>query len=207
VPRSQTQNRHRILPPKASQMKKPTLLLAVVALVGVSTILVVFTSRKEPTPKSVTTPTLDSVINVHGSPEQGLRICGKTFRKVKGGPPYYLVVPSTSLVLLAYESFPGGKSLVVCNTNDCTFREIPLGEIVFGNQIGYWTATKGEMGDTIESVSSNRVALLSKGLRYTERSELDLNNYTIHVVEVQSERNRISLDIWTNQEPHATNPK
>jgi len=188
-------------------VKKSTLLLAALALAGFIAVLVIGTLRKDPSPKSVTRPTLDSIINVHGSPEQGLRICGKTFRRVKGGPPYYMAVPTTPLVMLAYEPFPGAKTLVVCNTNDCTFREIPLGEAVFGDQIGYWAATKGQMGDTIESVSSNRVALLSKGLRYVERSLLDLNNDTIRVVEVQSERNQIILDIWTNQQPQAPNPK
>ena len=167
---------------------------------GLISILLVKILRKNQEPKSVARPTLDSLINIHGSPEYGLRICGRTYRRVKGGPPYYIAVPTTSLVLLAYEALPGTKTLVVCNTNDCTFREIPLGEAVFGDQIGYWAATKGRMGDTIESVSSNRVTLLSKGFRYVERSVLDLNDDTIHTVEVQSERNQIKLDWVTNQQ-------
>lgn len=188
-------------------MKKPALLLAVAVLAAMTVGVVVFTSKRDPSPKSVTRPTLDSLINVHGSPEQGLRICGKTFRRVRGGPPYYITVPKTALVLLAYEPFPDARTLVVCNTNDCTFREIPLGEAVFGDQIGYWAATKGQMGDSIESVSSNRVMLLSRGFRYLERSVLDLDNDTIRVVEVQSERNQLSVDFLTNLPPQARNPK
>jgi hypothetical protein len=106
-------------------------------------------------------------------------------------------------VLLAYEPFPDSRTLVVCNTNDCTFREIPLGDAVFGDQIGYWAATKGQMGDTVESVSSNHVMLLSKGFRYLERSVLDLDNETIRVVEVQSEHNPIRFDFLTNQQPQS----
>lgn len=184
-------------------MKKSSLLFAVAVLAAAAFGVVVFTSRKDPSPKSVTRPTLDSLINVHGSPEQGLRICGKTFRKVKGGPPYYMNVPSTPFVLLAYEPFPDAKTLVVCNTNDCTFREIPLGEAVFGDQIGYWAVTKAQMGDTVESVFSNRVMLLSKRLRYLERSVLDLENDSFRVVEVQSERNQIGFDFLTNQQPQS----
>lgn len=151
-------------------------------------------------PKSVTWPTLDSIINVHGSPEQGLRICGKTFHRVRGGPPYYIAVPTTPLLLFAYEPFPDCRTLVVFNTNDCTFREIPLGDSVFGDMIGYWEATKGQSGDTVESVSSNRVMLLSKGFRYLERSVLDLDAQTICVVEVQSEHKHIPFDFLTNQQ-------
>jgi hypothetical protein len=65
-------------------VKESTLLFSVGALSVVATILFVFTCGKDPTPSSVTRPTLDSVIDVHGSPEQGLRICAKTFREVKG---------------------------------------------------------------------------------------------------------------------------
>jgi hypothetical protein len=188
-------------------VKKSSLLFAVAVLATVAFGVVVFTSRKDLSPKSVIWPTLDSLINVHGSPEQGLRICGRTFCKVKGGPPYYMNVPSTPFVLLAYEPFPGAKTLVVCNTNDCTFREIPLGEAAFGDQIGYWAVTKGQMGDTVESVSSNRVMLLSKRLRYLERSVLDLENDSFRVVEVQSERNQISFDFLTNQQPQSAPKK
>jgi len=101
-------------------------------------------------------------------------------------------------VLLAYEPFPDAKTLVICNTNNCTFREIPLGEAVFGDQIGYWAATKAQMGDTVESVSSNRVTLLSKRFRYLERSVLDLENDSFRVVEIQSERNQINFNFLTN---------
>ncbi|HOK78328.1 MAG TPA: hypothetical protein PLW35_11480 [Verrucomicrobiota bacterium] len=184
-------------------MKTLGLLLSVAVLAALAVGVMVFTSRRDPSPKSVTRPTLDSLINVHGSPEQGLRICGKTFRRVRGGPPYYITVPTTPLVLFAYEPFPGARTLVVCNTNDCTFREIPLGNAVFGDQIGYCAATKGQMGDTVESMSSNHVMLLSKGFRYLERSLLDLDKDTILVVEVQSEHKQIPFDFLTNQQPRS----
>lgn len=185
-------------------MKKPSLLFAVAVMATMAVGVVVFTSKKDPSPKSVTRPTLESLINVHGSPEQGLRICGKTFRRVRGGPPYYITVPNTPFVLLAYEPFTDVRTLVVCNTNECTFREIPLGEAVFGNQIGSWAATKGQMGDTIESVSSNNVMLLSKGFRYLERAVLDLDNDTIRVVEVQSDLFPKIVDFLTNQQPQSS---
>ena len=172
-------------------MKKSVLLLIAAAVVSS---VIVFALRRTQGPKAATRPTLDSTINVHGSPEQGLRICGKTFRRVKGVPPYYIPVPNMPLVLLAYEPDHGKNTLVVCNTNDCTFLQIPLGEAVFGNQIGYWEATKGQMGDTVESASSNRLALLSKGFRYIERSLLDLTNGSLRVVEVRSDLNSLDFD-------------
>jgi hypothetical protein len=145
--------------------------------------------------RTVQRPTLDSLINVHGSPEEGLKVCGRTFRRVRGAPPYFIEVTNTDLILFSYEPVKGARTLVVLHTNECLFREIPLGEAVFGNQIGYWRATKGQMGDTVESVLSNRMVLLSKGVRYAERSVLDLNSNTIRVVEVQSDR---GLNFWTN---------
>jgi hypothetical protein len=126
-------------------------------------------------------------------------MCGRTFRRVRGGPPYYIGVPTTPLVILVYEQQPSVRMLVVCNTNDCSFREIPLGDAVFGDQIGYWTATKGQMGDTIESVSSNRIALLSKGFRYLERSVLDLEKNAISVVQVESEWRPRTFDFVSSQ--------
>jgi hypothetical protein len=179
----------------------------VVAAVSLIAALLLWRSGTRRHPELVTRSTVESLINVHGSPERRLSICGRTFSHLKGGPPYYIAVPTNPLVLFAYEPVKGARTLVVCNTNDCSFREIPLGEAAFGDQIGYWSATKGRMGDLVESVSSNRIALLSKGFRYLERSVLDLNNDTFRVVEVQSERNQISLDIWTNQQQPSANPK
>ncbi len=182
-------------------MKRFSLLLLVAVLAVLAVGVARFAFRRDTSPKPVTRPTVDSLINVHGSPEQGLRICGKTFRRVRGGPPYYLNVPNTPVVLFAYEPVPGARTLVVCNTNDGTFREIRLGEAVFGDQIGYWAGTQGQMGDTVESVSSNHVLLLSKSFRYVERSLLDLEQNTLRIVEVQSEDRRINFNVLTNEQP------
>jgi len=164
-------------------------------------LVAVLNQKPGTTPKVFQRPTLDSLINIHGSPEEGLKLCGKSFRRVRGSPPYFLHVTNTSLLLFAYEPFKGTRMLVVCDTNDCSFREIPLGESVFGNQIGDWSPTKGQLGDIVESGSSNRLVLLSKGFRYLERSVLDLESETLRVVEVQSERDKFLLDIWTNPAP------
>jgi hypothetical protein len=172
-------------------------------------LLVWFLIKEKPrvVPMSVKRPTLDSLINVHGSPEQGLRVHDRTFRRVRGAPPYYVAATNTPLLLFAYEPTKGSRVLVVFNTNDLSFREIPLGKAVFGDQIGYWTATKGQMGDIVESVSSNRLVLLSKGFRYVEKSVVDLSDETIRIVEAQSEFNQMGLSIWTNQQLPATNAK
>lgn len=188
-------------------MNRRVIFLPLLGLTAVLVVWLLLHRKPDAVPRPVERPTLDSIINVHGSPEQGLKVCGQTFRRVRGAPPYFIGITNTKLVLFAYEPVKGTRMLVVCNTNDCSFREIPLGEAVFGDQIGYWSATKGQMGDVVESVSSNRIALLSKGFRYVERSMLDLNTDTIRVVEVQNERNQITLDLWTNQQPQAPSPK
>lgn len=180
-------------------MKRKVPILVLVILAGFVALRWILPPKSDSAPEPVTRPTLDSIINVHGSPEQGLRICGRTFRRVRGAPPYYIGVPTTSLVILAYEQQPSVRVLVVCDTNDCSFREIPLGDSVFGDQIGYWTATKGQMGDTIESVSSNRIALLHKGFRYLERSVLDLEKNEISVVQVESELQPRTFDFLSSQ--------
>lgn len=185
-------------------MKNTTLTFA--ALILTAFTLVFLALQKDPSPHSVTRPTLESILNVHGSPKRGLRICGRTFFRVKGGPPYYVAVPTTPFVLLAYESHSGDRTLVVCDTNECSFREIPLGDVVFGGQIGFWSATNGQMGDTVESVSSNRIVLVSKGFRYVERSLLDLNNDTIRVVDVDNQRHQIHLKSWMHEQLPAQGP-
>lgn len=182
-------------------MKKTAIAIAVLATLCLAAVWFHRSFGFQRLPKSVTRATVESILNVHGSPEQGITICGQLFRRVKGGPPYYLVVTNTTLVLFAYEPAPGSKALVVCNTNDCTFREVPVGDAIFGDQIGYWEATNGEMGDTVEVVSSNQLSLLSKGFRYVEKSILDLDQRTLRVVEVQSEHNRGNWGFWTNQLP------
>lgn len=151
------------------------------ALIGIALIW----PQREQSPNLVERPTIDSLINIHGSAEKGLKICGRTFRGVHGAPPYYLHVTNSSQLLFAYEPFKGTKLLVVCDTNDCSFQEIPLGNAVFGNGIGYWGPTKGKMGDIVERSSSNRLTLLAQGFRYIERSVLDLNDNTFRIVEVQ----------------------
>ena len=143
---------------------------------------------KSGTPHPEERPTRESKASIHGSPEEGLEICGRTFYGVKGGPPYYLQVTNSPYVLFCYSNAAAAKVLVLCDTNRCTWRELPLGnKVVFGERIGYWGATKGRMGDYVESISTNSLSLVSKSFRYEERAVLDLAKWDFKILKVVNE--------------------
>jgi hypothetical protein len=163
-------------------------------------IALAFALRRSPVPELHERRSLFSLINVHGLTKRDLIVCGRTFANVKGGPPYYINVTNTSYLLFAYEPSPDAKALVLCDTNDCTFKEAQCPEdLVFGNDIGYWAATKGRVGDYVESAVSNRLFLLSSDPHYTERSVWDTSKGIIRILDVQSERGLVHLNIETNR--------
>ena len=57
----------------------------------------------------------------------------------------------------------------------------------------------GKVGDTVESVKSNEVILVSKSFRYVERSVLDLTDDSIRVLEFRSKKSEINFDSESNQ--------
>jgi hypothetical protein len=79
------------------------------------------------------------------------------------------------------------------DTNSCTIHEVPLGRSIFGAQLGAAPAPC-DLCDTVESVSSNTITLVSRGFDFFERSILDLNEDTFRVMETQSEWRRPRLD-------------
>ena len=183
---------------RALDIVKRLFILLFLTTCAVVVIALFYNKDDQSTPRIITRSTIESRLNVHGSPEQSLRICGETFRHLRGVPPYYLGVSNTDLILFAYGATRETSMLVICNTNDCTIREAPLGRSIFGDQIGYWIPNKGVMGDMIESVSSNQVFLLSKRLRSMERSVLNLDTSTLRIIETQDDRVPLRIDIGTN---------
>ncbi len=178
---------------------KTLIVVTAIAILGALILAVVLSSKRSTrSPEVLSRPSIENIINVHGAEKKSLRICGRTFHNLMGGPPYYIAVTNTSLILFAYEPTKGSRTLIICDTNDYTFREIALHDCVFGDQIGYWNATNGKMGDTVESSTSNRLYVLSKGFKYTERAVVDLTAGSVRVVGVQSEYNKPGLDNLTN---------
>jgi len=166
-----------------------TRLIAMVFAVGlIATIFVVRRESKREIVKPTVSPTLDSLINVHGSPKRGLRVCGKHFTDLMGLPPFWMPVQDTGLILFAYRPGPGERLLVLCDTNACTFHEIPLYNTRFGNNIGRKILSGEDWGDRIESIDSNNVVLVSIGFKYREKSALDLREKSIRVLELHDER-------------------
>ena len=138
-------------------------------------------------PKATVRPTIDSLINVHGSPRRGLRVCGKHFTDVIGTPPFWMPVPNTPFILFARRLETQDRILVMCDTNTCTFDEIPLYRTFFGNQIGRQPTAPDNWGDIVESVKSNKVVLRSTGAQYVEKSVLDLDERSIRVIEFKND--------------------
>lgn len=152
----------------------------------------------DPRPQSRDRPTLDSLLNVHGSPVHTLSVCGKKFSGVRGASPFILSVSNTSLLIFCYEPKKGAPSLVICDTNDCSFREIALTGLGFGERIGLWEKSHGQIGDVVESVSSNEVVLLSRSHGFMERSVLRLEPLSIRAIETKNNHSLVPADIWTN---------
>jgi hypothetical protein len=99
-----------------------------------------------------------------------------------------MALEDTGFIVFAYRPEPRERMLVLCNTNTCMFDEIPLYNARFGGQIGRGLSAKSDWGDRIESVTSNKVVLVSIGFKYREKSILDLQDKSIRVIELHDER-------------------
>ena len=171
----------------AMSTSKTRLIAAVIALCLFAIIYGIWRDSKKVI-KPTVRPTFDSMINIHGSPRRGLRVCGKHFSDLMGDPSFWMPVPDSSLILFACHLDGSQRVLVVCNTNTCAFDVIPLYSARFGHQIGRKIFPPENWGDTIESVSSNKVVLVSVGFKYREKAILDLSEKSVWVVELWDER-------------------
>ena len=171
-------------------------ILIFVMLVMACVVVIRHTRRSDTTPKTVEWHTATELLNVHDSPQRGLNVFGRTFKNIMGGPPYYLTVSNTDFLIFAYQPDTESRYLVLCNTNDRTFKEIRIPRnILFGGQIGYWEATHGKGGDHVEVVNSNTILLLNHSFEYEESSLLDIAAGTIKLQSVGGERGTIIIDL------------
>jgi hypothetical protein len=177
--------------PRKGPMKKPLLILGITVLSLFGSILI---HRQNNNPKTIQRQTLESMVNIHGSPKTLFSVCGRNFPNPAGGPPYYLPVPGTNLIVFAYTAHEGDKAIVICQTNRCTFQEIAGAHSVFGNKIGYWEASDGKWGDRIEKVVSHKIFVSSESLHDTQKAIIDLDRNSIEVTETISDRNILRLD-------------
>jgi hypothetical protein len=103
--------------------------------------------------------TLNSVLNVHGSPSIGLVVNGKEFSNIVGPAPYYLPIPQWGSIFFVTESNKDGSFQyhIVNVTNNMDVTVDGAGSR-FGNWMG---ATNKYFRDYITVLSTNSLKLTS----------------------------------------------
>jgi len=147
-------------------------------------------------PKVVDRPTLDSLINVHGSERRELQVCGRTFRDISHAGRGYVSISNSDLILFVCGTDLRPKRLVIVNTNDCDIIEILLDDVWFDGNFRSKPDPSQRIADYVEDYRSNQVFLVSKNFEYFERSVVDLTRGTIRVIERDQFDKQIDLSPW-----------
>src|SRR5437660_2780135 len=128
--------------------------LFAIRIVAVLVLILVFSNRgrKAPgTPKTIDSPTIEGMLNVHGSNRRDLKICNRTFRDIWKGGLGYAIVPKSALILFVYPQSSDDKALVVVDTNTCCVLEIPLRNVRFrGNFHSKQNPEQRKIADYVE---------------------------------------------------------
>jgi len=117
---------------------------------------------------------IKSIVNVHESDTPWLSINNDIFYYVKGGPPFYLAVPSTRYIYFVTEK-PHDNKIIhfysLNNGNDIKFS----GENYF---LGYRLWMKGSEREWIEFGSENLIIVRTKSESREDRYTFDLVSKT-----------------------------
>ncbi len=87
--------------------------------------------KNESHPETVLVPTINSLINIHGSERRDLKVCGHLFKGVSRAGLGYADVVNTHFIVFVYGETEQARSIGVVDTNTCDVREIPLTESSF----------------------------------------------------------------------------
>ena len=117
---------------------------------------------------------MESILNVHGSPEMVLEVNGRVFRHVYGGTKGYALVPGKASILFVTDGADRDstqRTIHVYNTNSNDDIQIEAPKIFFGFSIGF--------GEYIQSVSNNVVVIAQDLGSMTTTWKLDLLSRSI----------------------------
>ncbi len=171
-------------------------LAAVISVIGAGLALSTCHESVRHVPKVVDRPTLDSLINVHGSERRELQVCGRTFRDISHAGRGYVSISNSDLILFVCGTDLRPKRLVIVNTNDCDIIEILLDDVWFDGNFRSKPDPSQRIADYVEDYRSNQVFLVSKNFEYFERSVVDLTRGTIRVIERDQFDKQIDLSPW-----------
>jgi hypothetical protein len=114
--------------------------------------------------------------NVHGSKTTYLIVNGKTYKGVRGTPPYYLDIPQLNSILFVTEERNGKVTFHLANLQ--TKKEIAIDgdESGFGGHIGSKKKPGEIMSDYVEKVEPPRVLIAKRSLNWTEITTLNVDS-------------------------------
>ena len=145
----------------------------------------------------MSSPTVDSLINIHGSGRRDLKICGRRFKGVSKAGLGYSAVPNTHLILFVFGESEQARNIGVVDTNTCTVTEIPLTRSSFVGNFPLHPSPSKQILDYVEKFESNHIFVVHKSFEFFERSVIDLDQKTIRVVYTDSAERRASM-AWLN---------
>lgn len=82
-----------------------------ITLCFLSLALALDVNAREPKIEYGSSSTLESLIHVHGSPSDWVKVNGKKFKRVIGYTPYYVAIPSWDMIVLVQSDFLNETSL------------------------------------------------------------------------------------------------
>jgi len=116
---------------------------------------------------------------VHSSRPSYLTVLGRTYRAVRGTPPYYIAVPSLASILFVTEGPSHQVTYHLVNLTTKEHIEFDGGTSGFGGHIGAPRKSGEPFTDYVESVVSNRLTLVKCTTSWIEKTVLNLRTHKI----------------------------
>jgi hypothetical protein len=117
---------------------------------------------------------LTDVINVHSGRERFIRVGKKTYRRVRGSPPFYLPLPQLQSIIFVTESANGAAELHIFGTGDGKEVKIHANKLYFGNNIGGQKIPGSAYSDYVEKESPTELVLATSYPRLKISIHIDL---------------------------------
>jgi hypothetical protein len=118
------------------------------------------------------------VLAVHSGPDNFVSVDGRTYRHVRGLPPYYLRLDRLDSILIVTDAGDDSVELHIIKIGSWAEIRIPGKKLSFGGEIGYTNSH-----ESVEKEDSREIVLLTRYPNGTKRVFLDLDNKKVARIE------------------------
>jgi hypothetical protein len=103
-----------------------------------------------------------NVVFAHLSEEYFIRVGGRTYRRVRGLPPFYLTLPQLKSILFVTDVGDDGAGFHIVRTSDWATVTIQGEKLSFGSNIGMQSPPGSSYTDFVEKEDSGELVLATK---------------------------------------------